>query len=58
MEACVRVLLTSSVVGAVLSDKRKRTLYDAGLDDPDDEQDEVGISEKCLSLFPRCILIL
>lgn len=28
---------------SVLSDQRKRTMYDAGLYDPDDEQDEVRI---------------
>ena len=29
---------------AVLSDQRKRTLYDAGIDDPEDEEDEVAFS--------------
>lgn len=27
----------------MLSDQRKRTLYDVGLYDPDEEEDEVGI---------------
>ena len=30
---------------AVLSDHKKRTIYDAGLYDPEDEDDEVGILE-------------
>lgn len=38
-----------SFIGAVLSDQRKRTLYDAGFYDPDGEEDEVGILEMCLS---------
>jgi hypothetical protein len=39
----VGVFLTFSFIGAVLSDQRMRTLYDAGLYDPDEEEDEVGI---------------
>ena len=31
-------------MGTVLSDQRKRTIYDAGLYDPNDEEDEVSIS--------------
>lgn len=29
-------------VGAVLSDHKKRTMYDAGLYDPEEEEDEVS----------------
>jgi predicted amidohydrolase len=39
----VGIFLTFSFIGAVLSDQRKRTLYDAGLYDPYEEEDEVGI---------------
>lgn len=31
------------LIGAVLSDQRKRTMYDAGLYDPDEEDDEVRL---------------
>jgi DnaJ-class molecular chaperone len=36
--------------GAVLSDPKKRTMYDAGLYDPQEEEDEVN-AQKIFSLI-------
>lgn len=49
----LRVVLTSYFVEAVLSDQQKRTLYDAGLYNPEDDEDEVGTLslEMCFPLF-------
>jgi len=56
LEASVGLFLTSSFIGAVLSNQRKRTLYDSGSYDPDDEEDEVGILEMFLTLFHVMLL--